>query len=682
MSVSPTRETGGHSPQTTVAECAQRCFESFQHCLDSASKSDKLSAPWSKLSLVRIEDQLARFQLWTTNIRVFSTGRDSLDYRLRDVPDVQTSVIGLLQALEFRVKTCSRILDSILINSDTTPIEESVNKFVDSLHGVSSEIALLHKITNTIRRASKDTQDSRAAEGFTIRDDEGNDAGPFLQQIFANYVHDRFPGTTEEIRQRLASSMVLRRKRLLYRQERYGKKPIQVAQTISAPRISHPEPDIIKPLDDGERPAKRILLAAPTQSVVYSTATATTLSPEKFKKAIAPSVVSFSKTVNLSNNDDVVFPPAPTRALTQRYEKMERDIDDQCKQTLSTICGYNEGFELSAPTAKDRHIIAEVKSAHDRKLATAWNDCIEAVAEVTCPYCFHVLPVREVIDEQKWNYHVKNDLEPYVCLFETCHSSGHLYAHSNTWIKHMTEHALRWRCASRRHGEFVTDSKEHYLDHMKNSHSGVFTDAQLGVLADQNGRTNGPLFNACPLCGEEKENSALIDHLVGHMRSLAIKSLPPSQEDTNDFDAINVKQHSWGSSLSYSRSTIKNASTVDLNFSDTRGSGQFSEDPFIPSTISIAVNPSVGFDQPLRTVVTSYNHYSNMYHNPIPLTGLPALSISMTQYAMRLRGIVAGQDGRKSTGSRSMYYEGTQCQRINAYAASRNSRLNSFYTGI
>ncbi|KAG5794497.1 hypothetical protein H9Q69_006453 [Fusarium xylarioides] len=419
MSVSSTSEAGDHSPKTTVAECAQRCFESFQHCLDSASKSEKLSAPQSRLPLAGIDDQLARFQLWTTNIRVFSTGRDSLDYRLRGVPDVQTPVIGLLQALDFRVKT----------------------------YGVSSEIALLHKITNTIRRASKDTQNSRATEGFKIRDDEGNDVGPFLQEVFANYVHDRFPGISEEIRKRPAFSMVLRRKRLLYRRERYGKKPIQLPQTISAPLISHPEPDIITPLDDVERPAKRRILPAPTQSVVYSTATATTLTPERFRKAATPSVVSIPKTVKLSDNDNAVFPPAPTRALMQRYAKTRRDIEVRHKQRLLKFRGYREGVDMASLASGGTQELINAELERASGLAKAWDDCIEAVGEVTCPYCFHMLPVREVIDELKWKYHVKNDLEPYVCLFETCQSSGHLYTHSDTWIKHMTKHALRWRCA-------------------------------------------------------------------------------------------------------------------------------------------------------------------------------------------------------------------------------------------
>ncbi|KAG5746711.1 hypothetical protein H9Q72_010680 [Fusarium xylarioides] len=354
------------------------------------------------MSLIRVEDQLARFQLWTANICVFSTGRDSLDYRLREAPDVRTPVIGLLQALDFRVKTCSRILDSMLQGPEIISIEEGAGKLVDSLDRLSGEVTLLHKITNTIRRASKDIHDSRAANGFKIRAGGGQDAGPFLQKIFLHYLCDRFPGASTNIQERLADSMVLRCKRLLYRRERYGKNPIQLPQIVSAPRISHPEPDVIIPLDDSDRPAKKRMMAAPAHSAVYSTATATTLSPERFRKAAAPSAVS--KTVEISDNDGDVFPPAPIRTLMQNFKKRKQVIEDGHKNTLSAITGYDEGAELSALFSQNDQRIIDAKLARDRALAKAWDDCIEAVSEVTCPYCFQVLPVREVIDDLKWKY--------------------------------------------------------------------------------------------------------------------------------------------------------------------------------------------------------------------------------------------------------------------------------------
>ncbi|KAF5978883.1 hypothetical protein FCOIX_5594 [Fusarium coicis] len=552
MSVTIGRETDAHPPTASVSQSAQKCFESFQQCLNSASQSDKPNAAWPKLSVVRVEDQLARFRLWTANIRVFSTGRDSLDYRLRDASDVKTPIIGLLQALDFRIKTGSQILDSMIKNQK-----------------ISSEITLLHKITNTIRRAGQDTQDSRAAERYKIEGEGGNDAGPFIQSVFLNYISDRYHGASEEIRQRLASSMVLRRKRLLYRKDRYGKNPIHLAQKVSGPGMLRPESEVMTTLGDAERPAKRRIIAAPSHSAMHSADTATTFSPEGYKKAAAPSVVSVSKTVPLSDEDELIFPPAPSGAFMQRYNKAKKDIEDRHKQRLSTIDSYYEGVDVTTIPPIDVRAIIDAGSVRDFALARAWDDCLKAVSEVTCPYCFHVLPIREVVDELKWKYHVKNDLEPYVCLFEACQTSGHLYADSNAWTNHMTQHTLRWRCASKRHGEFVAETRDHYLDHMKHSHPGMFTDDQVGILADQNVCKAGPLFKVCPLCSEEKPQPCMIDHLVGHMRFLALKSLPPHQDDTGDLCETDEERDKWSSTRTSSRSTIENASVDDFTFSFT-----------------------------------------------------------------------------------------------------------------
>lgn len=329
---------------------------------------------------------------------------------------------------------------------------------------MSSEITVLHKITNTIRRASKIAQNSRAAERFKIRDDQGNDVGPFLQSNFLNYINDRYHVASQEIRQRLASSMVLRRKRLLYRQERYGKSPIHLPQTASSPAavyeaqndriglfsrrgyyplphmatemdisgksgkinhiydgaalpsIFHPpsqvndrppgiflrESEIMTTLGDAERPAKTRIIAEPSHSVMDSSETATTFSPEDYKKAAAPSIVSISKTIQLSNEDNLVFPPAPKGAFTRRFNRSEQDIEERYKQRLSTIDGYYEGVDMAAMVPGDVQAVFVARTARDRALAKAREDCIMAVSEVTCPYCFHVLPIREVLDELKW----------------------------------------------------------------------------------------------------------------------------------------------------------------------------------------------------------------------------------------------------------------------------------------
>ncbi|KAF4337449.1 serine threonine phosphatase [Fusarium beomiforme] len=495
-------------------------------------------------------------------MRVFSSSRDPLDSRLREVSDVKNAVIGVLQALNFRAMTY--ILASITSTTAIERIKELLKEFCIALDGLRNEITLLHKISNTIRRASKDTQNIKAATDFKIRDNEGNDIGPFLRQLFENYIRDRFPGTNDNIRERLASSMLLRWKRILYRRKRYGKAPIQRPTAVAKPVIRHPKLETVDRTAQ-EMPIKRRVVEASGRSAAQSaTQTATTLSPENFKKASAPSVISVSRTVALSGNDELCFPPAPCAGLMKRYNKDKKEIEEeyfdslpplQMKPNSSTTANPFDALDAFDAFSE---ALKKLQAKRDGSLAKAWDRCIEAVGEVTCPYCFHVLPVNEVVDERKWKLHVKNDLDPYICLFEKCESPEALYTHSGTWIKHMTEHALRWRCTSKAHDEFLADTREAYIDHMRTSHANKFTEAQLGVLADRNSRTLGPVFKACPLCGIDSVDGRMEDHVVNHMRLLALKSLPPSQEDPDDLEGSEGNKDSLTTSQPQSRSTIKN----------------------------------------------------------------------------------------------------------------------------
>lgn len=227
-------------------------------------------------------------------------------------------------------------------------------------------------------------------------------------------------------------------------------------------------------------------------SIVIS---ATTLIPQSFQKAATPSVVSQSNTIALGRHEDLYFPPAP---------------------------------------------------AH-----------ISTAAEVICPYCLLILPIQEVENEKKWRFeplyiqtctastneerrdHVKNDLEPYVCLAEDCDCPNELYRHSDEWLRHMRKHSMRWRCASKSHKNMFFNTRDDYISHMKEKHRRVVTDEQIAVLAERSLQLTGPVFKSCPLCGAEEQdsNGSLGDHIAGHLRSLALKSLPPidyGDEQTKD----------------------------------------------------------------------------------------------------------------------------------------------------
>jgi hypothetical protein len=72
---------------TAALEALQKCVESF------SGESQGL-----------FEVQLARFNLWASNIGTFAPYRTSLDCRLRDAPEITNVIVGLVDILKIYAK--------------------------------------------------------------------------------------------------------------------------------------------------------------------------------------------------------------------------------------------------------------------------------------------------------------------------------------------------------------------------------------------------------------------------------------------------------------------------------------------------------------------------------------------------------------------------------------------------
>lgn len=118
----------------------------------------------------------------------------------------------------------------------------------------------------------------------------------------------------------------------------------------------------------------------------------------------------------------------------------------------------------------------------------------------------------------------------------------------------MKQHSKYWRCPS--HRDFGTfSSREDYIEHMRATHKTTLSDIQLSALANRNSRTTSKQFPICPLCGEDEIHGQMESHITGHLRSLALKSLPSYEEAIPDDVANN--NDSVSASRQKSRSTIK-----------------------------------------------------------------------------------------------------------------------------
>ena len=83
----------------SIAETARKCARSFDNCL---VQTDSLDIVQQSL----VEDQLARFSIWASNIGIFAPQKASMDHRLREAPEIRIVVISLLDALNDRVQQC------------------------------------------------------------------------------------------------------------------------------------------------------------------------------------------------------------------------------------------------------------------------------------------------------------------------------------------------------------------------------------------------------------------------------------------------------------------------------------------------------------------------------------------------------------------------------------------------
>ncbi|KAK2795635.1 hypothetical protein FQN51_000392 [Onygenales sp. PD_10] len=525
---------------STIAESAGKCLESFNECLANFS----LLPPRQQSG---IEDQLGRFSIWTSNIGVFASTRASLDHRLRDVEDVHRLVQGLLWILNEHIQRCLSRLVSLDPSGDGYNQESKISA-INSIDGVvtdiSREISLLHQLSNTIRKAGSERHNLKAATSFVIRDEYGDDVGPIFMNFAMGIIQRKFPVCDKAIQTRLAAAMLLRRKRILYRRSRYGQSPSR--NTPSAPQMMAPKRGIteadVQPtqLSRSLGQPKIVSDAKPTPSVAESrTMTATTLHMDEWKKASTPSVISESKSISPSHHEELAFPPPPAGSPLRKFRTLKEQRRAKHQERLNSLPHFSlyqqyNGNPPLHPNIIDllKSDILNLESDLEQEIERDRKNCFNSNVEVTCPYCCCVLSSADVKSDRKWIEHVKHDVYPYVCLFETCDTPDTLYNHSEDWLKHMGQHQLQWLCAVKSHEVLIFNNQSEYEEHMSTRHK--VSKSQAALLAERSSRPPRQIFVSCPLCGYSNSNSCLDNHIATHLSYLALKSLPFTDDETND----------------------------------------------------------------------------------------------------------------------------------------------------
>ena len=93
-----------------VRHYALECRKGFEKILTAAVRDrkvvDRLPQLFTQargqkpiLTLADLRDELEHFQVWAQNIGTFASDHASLDYRVRDAPEVKYSIVALLRTL-------------------------------------------------------------------------------------------------------------------------------------------------------------------------------------------------------------------------------------------------------------------------------------------------------------------------------------------------------------------------------------------------------------------------------------------------------------------------------------------------------------------------------------------------------------------------------------------------------
>ncbi|KAK6449041.1 hypothetical protein FP744_10005291 [Trichoderma asperellum] len=385
-------------------------------------------------------------------------------------------------------------------------------------------------MSNIIRRAGKRNQRLKVMN-FQIKN-EDKDAERTLLDNFKRHIGDRFPMVSNIIQHRLAKSMIFRRKRILYWRFRHQEAQIngpetdpKISDTSLEPRFVASSAQVSLQQEDKQETgaAKPVISSSQIQR-------ATTLEPDKSKEFDKSPSASSTVNMALSIDETFNFPNAPGTNAKRKYEQLKKERLAAHRTVLREIdeLYYNKDSALgsSVPTQLSRAVA-------EKELERTLEADVQIMGNIICPYCLCPLPATEVFDQRKWRNHVVNDLDPYVCLFEKCNEPNKLYKHRRKWLSHMHQHIQHWRCPSHRELDpFLT--REEYMQHMREAHKIKLGENKLLLLANRSARKPTQLFLSCPLCGgrDAEVDGPLEDHIIGHLRSLAIKSLPIYEDDS------------------------------------------------------------------------------------------------------------------------------------------------------
>ncbi|KAJ9614446.1 hypothetical protein H2200_002582 [Cladophialophora chaetospira] len=147
-----------------------------------------------------------------------------------------------------------------------------------------------------------------------------------------------------------------------------------------------------------------------------------------------------------------------------------------------------------------------------------------------CPSCCLTLDIDCSIGG-RWRRHLADDVSPYSCIHEDCPKPKATFATRQAWTNHMVgeDHSTGtfWACLICL-DNFRYEAEMLLADHIKEKHQQHVSSDQIPTMLDACQQTLSATDLSCPLCSEDEaeETRSSLDHIVEHVHSFALLSLP------------------------------------------------------------------------------------------------------------------------------------------------------------
>ncbi|KAK6519711.1 hypothetical protein TWF506_000011 [Arthrobotrys conoides] len=534
----------------TIYYVSNLCKNVFRDCV---STQDMGKQAWMRTAQ-------GDFNLWCTGIKATSSNKSSLDYRLRDKPDVRDEICDLLRNLVDVLQICQRLivndataqacrsklnLTSIVFWStaarsrdtdghdiadrdsdevqdiesweamsnesnspDSSSGDESPDPFLsENISYIKTILTMLWRISQEIRKSGNKFRFAKADKSLDPDEDDVLEFRRHLTSIILRGFEDQEAGTlttAEKIQRASDYSRLTHVQKRLVHHNILRRNRIKFSAKTRERKIRHDN--------------THTLLQEEPVSLINDIGPVAHVRPHQ--------VASISRAPSASGNIAPIT-PARSTVFTTAVTATEVDSKLDIKRILAR--------KSSSMATKMTRIGASQN----------YPRCPESAANgaLICPYCDDFLPsgLPRSKREDNWRAHLVQDIMPYSCIIDDCDAPDEMYTTSEHLLVHMLENhsVTRWTCdycspaigngnSTSIDGESrLFDSAEKWELHISTKHNDTIPANQRATFAEMSKvAVIGPL--TCPLCHftADFEETDIGDHILQHLHEFALRALP------------------------------------------------------------------------------------------------------------------------------------------------------------